>query len=84
MVTHSISNLIREGKTFQIPSLMQTGKGVGMVVLNEALLKLVNDKLVEPKEAYMKSVEKQVFADHLRKSGHNVSFLKEMEGFGGS
>ena len=78
MVTHSISNLIREGKTFQIPSLMQTGKGIGMVVLNEALLKLVNDKLVEPKEAYMKSVEKQVFAEHLRKSGHSVSFLKEM------
>ena len=55
-----------------------------MVVLNEALLKLVNDKLVEPKEAYMKSVDKQVFAEHLRKSGHSVSFLKEMEGFGGS
>jgi twitching motility protein PilT len=84
IVTHSISNLIREGKTFQIPSLMQTGKGVGMVVLNEALLKLVNDKKVEPKEAYMKSVEKTVFAEQLRKSGHNVSFLKEMEGFGGS
>jgi twitching motility protein PilT len=82
IVTHSISNLIREGKTFQIPSLMQTGKGFGMVVLNDALIKLVNDKLVEPKEAYMKAVEKQVFAEHLRKHGHDVSFLKEMESLG--
>jgi len=79
IVTHSISNLIREGKTFQIPSLMQTGKGFGMVVLNDALIKLVNDKKVEPKEAYMKAVEKQVFVEHLRKHGHDVSFLKEFE-----
>ena len=37
IVTPAISNLIREGKTFQIPSLMQTGKKQGMVLLNEAL-----------------------------------------------
>ena len=83
IVTHSIGNLIREGKTFQIPSLMQTGKGQGMITLNDALIKLVNDKLVEPKEAYIKAVEKQVFANQLRKNGHNVGFLKEMEGFAG-
>ncbi|HCA59805.1 MAG TPA: type IV pili twitching motility protein PilT, partial [Blastocatellia bacterium] len=37
IVTPAISNLIREGKTFQIPSAMQTGKTHGMVVLNDAL-----------------------------------------------
>ena len=37
----AISNLIREGKTFQIPSMMQVGKGNGMVTLNDALMELV-------------------------------------------
>ena len=37
IVTPAISNLIREGKTFQIPSAMQTGKNLGMVMLNDAL-----------------------------------------------
>ena len=54
--TSGVSNLIREGKTFQIPSIMQTGRGQGMVTLNDALLDLVKRKVVEPKEAYMKSV----------------------------
>ena len=41
IVTAAISNLIREGKTFQIPSLMQTGKKQGMILLNDALLGLL-------------------------------------------
>ena len=52
IVTSAISNLIREGKTFQIPSMMQVGKAVGMVTLNDALMDLVTKKLVEPEEAY--------------------------------
>src|SRR5262249_22858266 len=54
IATSAISNLIREGKTFQIPSMMQVGKAVGMVALNEALLDLVSKKLVAPEEAYAK------------------------------
>ena len=45
IATQAISNLIREGKTFQIPSMMQVGKAVGMVSLNEALLELVTKSL---------------------------------------
>src|SRR4029078_1402665 len=33
VVTPAVANLIREGKTFQVPSLMQTGRGLGMVTL---------------------------------------------------
>ncbi|MFH0811753.1 MAG: type IV pilus twitching motility protein PilT [Pseudomonadota bacterium] len=84
IVTHSVSNLIREGKTFQIPSVMQTGKGQGMVLLNDSLIQLVNDKVVEPKEAYLKAVEKEVFANLLRRYNHDVNFLKELEGLGGT
>ena len=46
------------GKTFQIPSMMQVGKAVGMVTLNDALMELVTKKLVAPEEAYAKAVDK--------------------------
>jgi twitching motility protein PilT len=71
----AVSNLIREGKTFQIPSIMQTNRKAGMVTLNDALMELVDARLVEPKEAYMKAVEKAGFAAALRAKRHDVSFL---------
>ena len=67
IATSAISNLIREGKTFQIPSMMQVGKGVGMVALNEALLELVTKKLVAPEEAYAKCVDKTGFESALKR-----------------
>ena len=72
----SVSNLIREGKTFQLPSVIQTSRRVGMNLLNDALLDYVNDKVVEPKEAYMKSVEKVGMANMLKQHGHDTSFLE--------
>jgi twitching motility protein PilT len=73
----AVSNLIREGKTFQIPSIMQTNRKTGMVTLNDALMELVDSKLVESKEAYMKAVEKAGFAAGLKAKRHDVSFLGE-------
>jgi twitching motility protein PilT len=73
----AVSNLIREGKTFQIPSIMQTNRKTGMVTLNDALMELVDAKLVDPKEAYMKAVEKTGFASALRGKKYDVSFLGE-------
>src|SRR5882724_5715588 len=61
IVTPAVGNLIREGKTFQIPSMMQVGKNIGMVSLNDALFDLVNKKLVAPEEAYSKAVDKAGF-----------------------
>jgi twitching motility protein PilT len=58
IATQAVSNLIREGKTFQIPSIMQVNKAVGMVSLNDALMDLVTKKLVEPDEAMAKAVDK--------------------------
>jgi twitching motility protein PilT len=71
----AVSNLIREGKTFQIPSIMQTNRKTGMVTLNDALLELVEAKLVEPKEAYLRAVEKTAFAASLKAKRHDTSFL---------
>ncbi len=59
--TPGVSNLIRERKTFQLFSLMQTGRNQGMITLNDSLLTLIRKGLVEPKEAYMKSVNKSEF-----------------------
>ncbi len=73
----AVSNLIREGKTFQIPSIMQTNRKTGMVTLNDALMELVDAKLVEPKEAYMKAVEKAGFSAALKAKRHDTSFLGE-------
>src|SRR5207237_8207275 len=50
IVTPPIANLIREAKTFQIPSMMQVGKAAGMVTLNDALTELVQKKIVPPDE----------------------------------
>jgi twitching motility protein PilT len=73
----AIANLIREGKTFQIPSIIQTSKRLGMVTLNDALIELVDGKQVEPKEAYVKATDKQGFGNMLRQRGHDTSFLEE-------
>src|SRR5262245_2018144 len=54
----AISNLIREGKTFQIPSMMQVGRAQGMVSLNDALADLVKKGLVAPEEAILRAVDK--------------------------
>ena len=71
----SIANLIREGKTFQIASVIQTSKRIGMVTLNDALIDLVDAGQVEPKEAYMKANDKSGFAHMLRNRGVEVTFL---------
>jgi len=70
IVTPAVGNLIREGKTFQIASMMQVGKAVGMVTLNDALLELVAKKLVSPDEAYSKAVDRAGFEALLKRSGH--------------
>ena len=56
--TSAISNYIREGKTFQIPSTMQIGKNLGMQILNDSLVRLVTDSGVDPQEAYLKAIDK--------------------------
>jgi twitching motility protein PilT len=72
-VNSAVSNLIREGKIYQIPSIMQTAKGQGMVLLNEALFKLVTDKVVAPEEAYVKAIDKQGFVTMLKSKGITVN-----------
>ncbi len=70
--TSSVANLIREAKTFQIPSVMQTGRGQGMVTLNDALFELVKKQLVAPREAYQKAIVKVEFRAMLDRAGFKL------------
>ena len=72
IATQAVSNLIREGKTFQIPSIMQVNKAAGMVSLNDALMDLVQKKLVAPEEALAKAVDKAGFEAALKRVGITV------------
>ncbi len=72
----SVTNLIREAKTYQIPSIMQTSKKLGMVTLNDALIHYVDAGQVEPKEAWMKCVEKTGFVQMLKARNLDVSFAE--------
>ena len=67
--TPAIANLIREGKTFQIPSIMQTAKKDGMQLMDQHLLDLLKTKKVNPEEAYRCSVDKKQFEQYLPQTG---------------
>ncbi len=56
--TPAVSNLIREGKTYQLYGTMQMSGREGMITLGESLLDLVLRNLVEPREAYFKAINK--------------------------
>jgi twitching motility protein PilT len=77
LTTPAISNLIREGKTFQIPSIIQTSKKLGMNTLNDALVELVEKKVIEPDEAYMKSAEKTGLSASLKAKGFKITLTPE-------
>lgn len=63
--TPAIGNLIREGKTFQIPSIMQTAKKDGMQLMDQHLLDLLKTKKVNPEEAYRCATDKKQFEQYL-------------------
>ena len=77
--TPALANLIREGKTFQIPSVMQTSKKLGMATLNDALVDLVDARQVEPREAFLKAVEKPGMLSLLKSHGHSTDFPESGE-----
>jgi twitching motility protein PilT len=80
IVTHAVANLIREGKTFQIPSLMQTGKALGMQTLNDALMQLVQSDTVEAQEAYDRAPNKKEFGVLLTRAGFKGPWSEEKPG----
>ncbi len=64
--TYAVSALIRESKTHQIPSSMQTGKKYGMQTLDDAIMELLLKKWISPEDAYDKATDKQRFVQFLK------------------
>ncbi len=62
VATPAIRNLIREGKTFQIPSMIETGAKEGMTSLDQCLRELVRHGTITPEAAFHKAVDKESFA----------------------
>jgi twitching motility protein PilT len=65
--TTALANLIREGKTYQIPSLIQTGRREGMQTMDQAILELLRSKQITPQEAYRKAVDKDIYSRYLER-----------------
>jgi twitching motility protein PilT len=63
----AVANMIRESKSHQIPSIMQTSRKIGMQTLNDSLALLVRQGIVEENEAILKSVDKDGLRSLLRR-----------------
>src|SRR3989475_411665 len=64
--TAAVGNLIREGKTVQIPSAIQTGKQFGMQTLDDAIMGVLQKGWISPEEAYDKCIDRTKFRPLLK------------------
>ncbi len=66
IATPAVRNLVRENKTYQINSMIQTGRKYGMQLLDDAIMELLERGRISPDEAYMKANEKARFRPFLK------------------
>lgn len=66
IITSAMSSLIRDGKTYQIPSQMSIGKKLGMMALNDSLLDLIKRDIVNVEEAFSKCIDRDDFIKRLK------------------
>lgn len=59
--TQGLPNLIRDGNTPMISSVIQSGKSDGMQAMDDALMRLVQEEIIAPRDAYMKALDKSRF-----------------------
>ena len=65
--TLPMTNLIRDAKTFQIPSMMQTGKKDGMLIMDESIMALMKDGKITPTDAAANANKPDLFKPYLPK-----------------
>ncbi len=63
--TTAIANLVREGKTHQIPGMIQVGKKMGNQPLDDSIMEHLRMKRISPEEAYDKCIDKKTFRPFL-------------------
>ena len=62
----AVRNLVREGKTHQLPSMIQTGKKYGMTLLDDSIMELYKKGMISAEEGYAKSNDKSRFRPLLK------------------
>jgi len=67
IATPAVRNLIREMKTFQIPSMIQTGGKYGMQTLDDAIMALLKKRIINPDSAYAKAEAKSKFLPFMKR-----------------
>ena len=68
IATPAARNLIREGKTYQIPSIIQTGRKYGMISLDDSIMELLKKGIISPEEALNKAVDKSRFLPFVKQA----------------
>jgi twitching motility protein PilT len=66
--TPAVANLIRESKTFMLTGVIQTGKKLGMKLMDDSLLELVQEGIISPYEAYDRAEQKKIFEPYLNQT----------------
>ncbi|MDL1968530.1 MAG: type IV pili twitching motility protein PilT, partial [Deltaproteobacteria bacterium] len=66
IATPAVRNLIREAKTYQIASMIQTGKKFGMKLLDDSIMEMCTKNMISPEEAYAKANDKSKFRSLLK------------------
>jgi twitching motility protein PilT len=62
----AVRNLVREGKIHQIPSMIQTGRKYGMVMLDDSIMELYQKGIISADDAYAKANDKAKFRPLLK------------------
>jgi twitching motility protein PilT len=65
IMTQAIANLLTSGKAYQIPMRMETGRKLGMQLMDQALLEAVQNKVVDPNDAYLHAQDKKLFLPYI-------------------
>jgi Tfp pilus assembly pilus retraction ATPase PilT len=83
-----VANLIRKGKTYQIPNVVATSREIGMQSMDNELVRLFKSGLISSEEAYMRSVNKKEFeavvVEHETGSRPAASALNPLNDAGGT
>jgi len=70
--SNAMSAMIRDGKTHQISGLIKLGKREGMIAMDDALKKLIEDDIIEPSAGLEKAIDKDEFRKWLKERGAAV------------
>jgi twitching motility protein PilT len=76
--TPAVANLILEGKTFQLPAALESGRRFGMTTFGESLAALVREGIVHPSHAYRKAPNRDQFLTVLRREGVDPSLAERL------